>query len=202
MKMKQFFWLLLCVISTVSCAQKTPLKGETAYQRKLNADFKDATKSPLSQKDRKTFEGLEFFKFDSTYIVTANFKRTPNEKTFKMKTTTNRAPLYVKYGELTFSLKGLDHKLNLYQNIELKEDTEKDESMFLSFLDDTNGDGSYGGGRYINLKTPTGNTVIIDFNKAYNPYCAYNEKFSCPVVPRENYINVRVEAGVKDYNKH
>lgn len=201
--MRIIFCLILLCISTLSCAQeKLPLLGKTEYQREMNAKFKDASKSPLTEKDRKTFRALDFFKFDSSYVVTAIFKRTPNEKTFKMKTTTNRRPIYTKYGELTFNLLGKEHKLNIYQNVEMVKQTGKDDSLFLPFLDDTNSDGSYGGGRYINAAAPEGDTMLIDFNKAYNPYCAYNSGYSCPVVPRENYLSVRVEAGVKDYGKH
>ena len=74
--------------------------------------------------------------------------------------------------------------------------------LFLPFLDETNGLESYGGGRYINVRIPEGDTMIIDFNKSYNPFCAYNDKYSCPIVPRENYLKTRIEAGVKGFAKH
>nr|WP_241678390.1 DUF1684 domain-containing protein [Algibacter amylolyticus] len=177
------------------------MQGETEFQKELNAEYKDASKSPLKDKDRKNFKGLDFFKFDSTYVVTANFKRTPNEKTFKMKTTTDHRPIYVKYGELSFSLKGEAFKLNIYQNQGLIETEGFEDYLFLPFLDETNGLESYGGGRYLDARIPKGNTMQIDFNKAYNPYCAYNDKYSCPIVPRKNYLKTRVEAGVKAFNK-
>jgi len=199
--MKNIF-LLVFFISILSCAQKKePLLGDTEFQRTLNAEYKDATKSPLKDNDRKHFKGLDFFKFDSAYIVTAQFKRTPNEKPFRMKTTTSRLPVYVKYGELTFQLKGTDFRLNIYQNQGLIETEGYEDYLFLPFLDETNGLETYGGGRYIEARIPQGDTVIIDFNKAYNPYCAYNDKYSCPIVPRENYLKTRVEAGVKTYKK-
>ena len=195
--------MLLLLISTFSCAQeKRPILGETEFQREMNADYKDATKSPLKDSDRKHFRGLDFFKFDSTFVVKANFKRTPNEKTFKMKTTTNRRPDYVKYGELTFDLKGKSMSLNIYQNLGLIEKEGYEDYLFLPFLDETNGLESYGGGRYIDARIPESNTIIIDFNKAYNPYCAYNDKYSCPIVPRKNYLKTRIEAGVKAFEKH
>ena len=200
--MKHFVILFLLVF-TVSCAQeKRPVKGETAFQRELNADFKDATKSPLKDKDRKNFNGLDFFKFDSMYVVKAQFKRTPHEKPFKMKTTTDRLPVYVKYGELEFQIKGENYKLNIYQNQGLIEDEGYEDYLFLPFLDETNGLESYGGGRYIDARIPDGDTMIIDFNSSYNPYCAYNDKYSCPIVPRENYLKTRIEAGVKAFEKH
>mgnify|MGYP000324294413 CR=1 FL=1 len=194
--------IVFLLVSTMSCAQdKRPILGETEFQRKMNADYKDASKSPLKEKDRKIFKGLDFFKFDSTYVVTANFKRTPNEKVFKMKTTTDREPEYVKYGELNFNLKGKNFTLNIYQNQGLMKTKGYKDYLFLPFLDETSGLESYGGGRYIDARLPEGNTMIIDFNKAYNPYCAYNDKYSCPIVPRRNYLKTRVEAGVKVFEK-
>jgi len=196
--MKKVIFLLI-ILTAFNCGEKKSLQGETDWQKGMNANFKDATKSPLKNKDRKTFEGLDFFPFDSTYIVTATFKSTPNEKPFKMKTSTSRLPEYKKHGELNFELQGETFKLNIYQSLELED--EKD-NLFLSFLDNTNSDTSYGGGRYIDVKSLEGDTIIIDFNKAYNPYCAYNEKYSCPIVPRENYLPIAVKAGVKDFRKH
>lgn len=201
--MQQFFKFLFIVGFLVSCAQdKTPVLGETEWQKKMNTSFKDASKSPLKEKDLKKFEGLEFFPFDSAYVVVAELNRTPDEKPFKMKTTTDRLPEYVKYGEVTFQLKGGTYQLNIYQNLDLMDEESYEDYLFLPFLDDTNGEESYGGGRYVESRIPKGNTLTIDFNEAYNPYCAYNEKYSCPIVPRENYIPVKVEAGVKVFKKH
>lgn len=200
--MKYIFTLFL-LVSTLSCAQeKRPIAGETEFQKKMNADFKDATKSPLKDKDRKKFKGLDFFKFDSTYVVKADFVRTPEERVFKMKTTTDRLPEYVKYGYLTFELEGQTHQLNVYQNQNLINKPGFENYLFLPFLDNTNGETSYGGGRYIEMRIPEGDAVIIDFNTAYNPYCAYNEKYSCPIVPRENYLDLDIRAGVKAFKKH
>lgn len=201
--MNKIVIFLFCAQLILGCTkEKRVLKGDTAFQRELNAQFKDVTESPLKKKDRKTFEGLEFFQFDSLYVVKARFIRTPNEKPFKMKTTTDRLPEYLKYGELVFQLKGKQFKLNIYQNQSLVDVEGSEDYLFLPFLDETNGLESYGGGRYIDAKIPRNDTMIIDFNKAYNPYCAYNDKYSCPLVPRENYLKVRIEAGVKVFKKH
>lgn len=195
--------LLIVLSSVLNCAQnKRPVKGETEFQKKINAEYKDATTSPLIKSDRKHFESLDFFKFDSAYVVKAIFKRTPEEKPFEMKTTTDRLPLYMKYGELSFDLKGEVFYLNIYQDQNLKEDEGYEDYLFLPFLDETNGLESYGGGRYIDARIPEGKTMIIDFNTAYNPYCAYNNKYSCPLVPRENYLKTRIEAGVKAFVKY
>lgn len=201
--MRILFLLFVISISTLSCAQdKRPLKGDTEFQKALNAEYKDASTSPLKNKDRKDFEGLEFFRFDSTYVVEANLERTPNSKWFNMKTTTSRLSKERVYGVLTFELKGKQYRLNVYQGQDTMQQDGLENYLFLPFLDETNGEETYGGGRYIDARIPEGNTMEIDFNQAYNPYCAYNEKFSCPVVPRQNYLRTRIEAGVKAFNKH
>ncbi len=202
--LKKTYILPIIILGVLmSCAQeKRPVRGETEFQRKINAEYKDVTTSPLKKQDRKHFEGLDFFRFDSTYIVKAHFKRTPEEQPFEMKTTTDRLPLYLKYGELTFRLKEQEFRLNIYQNQNLMHEEGYEDYLFLPFLDETNGLDSYGGGRYIDARIPKGNTMLIDFNSAYNPYCAYNDKYSCPIVPRENYLKLRIEAGVKAFKKH
>jgi hypothetical protein len=200
--MKTLVSFFFGLIFLVSCAQdKKAVMGDTEFQREINAEYKDASKSPLKEKDLKKFKGLDFFKFDSTYVVTARFVRAMGEQPFKMKTTTERLPEYVKYGELVFDLKGKEFKLNIYQNQDLTKKEGYEDYLFLPFIDDTNGEESYGGGRYIDMRIPEGNTVIIDFNSAYNPYCVYNEKYSCPIVPRENYLDTEVRAGVKVFKK-
>ncbi len=80
--------------------------------------------------------------------------------------------------------------------------TDFENYLFLPFTDLTNGNGTYGGGRYIDLEIPKGDTMVIDFNKSYNPYCAYNGKYSCPIPPKENDLNIAIKAGVKNYSKH
>ena len=198
--MKHLLTVLL-FIATMSCAQeKTPIAGDTEFQRKINAEYKDATKSPLKNKDRKDFKGLDFFKFDSTFVVKASLERTPDSKWFKMQTTTSRVSDERIYGVLTFELKGQTHQLNIYQGKDLMSTEGFEDYLFLPFLDNTNGESTYGGGRYIDMKIPNANTVEIDFNRAYNPYCAYNEKYSCPIVPRENYLDIEVRAGVKKFH--
>lgn len=199
--MKNLFLLFILVLS-ISCAQeKTVLSGETKWQKKMNADFKDASKSPLKDKDRKTFTGLDFFKFDSTFVVEAILKRTPDSKWFNMKTTDDRLSKERIYGVLSFKLKDKKYELNVYQGEELMKTEGFTDYLFLPFLDDTNGTSTYGGGRYIDLRIPHGDVIELDFNKAYNPYCAYDEKYSCPIVPRVNYLDIEVVAGVKAFKK-
>lgn len=201
--MKSILSVLFVVICVLGCGEgKKPLKGETTFQRELNAEFKDASKSPLKKKDLKTFEGLDFFKFDANYVVKARLERTPNSEWFNMRTTTSRVSKERIYGVLHFELKGDVYQLNVFQGAETMQEEGMEDYLFLPFLDETNGIETYGGGRYIDLRIPKGDTLEIDFNTAYNPFCAYNEVYSCPIVPRENYLKTRVEAGVKAFGKH
>ena len=195
------YWsLLLLLVIALSCSQKkNPLPGETSFQKKMNSDFKDASKSPLTEKDLKAFKGLDFFPFDSIYVVTGKLQRTPNSEWFKMKTNTERLSLERVYGVLSFELKGKPYRLKVYQGQENMQQEGFEDYLFLPFLDDTNGSATYGGGRYIDLRIPEDSVLTLDFNTAYSPYCAYNEKFSCPIVPRENYLDLEVRAGVKSF---
>lgn len=181
--------------------KKQPVLGETEWQRQQNTNFKDASKSPLTDKDLKNFRALEFFPVDSGYVVKAHLKRTPDTPFFKMKTTTERLSEERIYGILIFELKGSTFQLNVYQGKDNLEDPEYADYLFLPFLDLTNGETSYGGGRYLDLRIPKGDSITIDFNKAYNPLCVYNKKYSCPIVPRDNFLDIEVKAGMKNYKK-
>jgi hypothetical protein len=171
------------------------------YQKEQNESFKDPDSSPLPDKYRKDFEGLDFFEPDTNYIVKAHFVRTPDAEPFLMPSTTDRQTQEVVYGIAHFKLNGTEHQLEVYQSLDLMDDEEYEDYLFLPFLDNTNGEETYGGGRYIDLTIPEGDTLVIDFNKAYNPYCVYNKKYSCPLVPRQNYLRTKVRAGVKNFNK-
>lgn len=171
------------------------------FQNELNKKFKDEEESPLIGKDRKKFKGLNFFPIDTSYRVKATFIRTANELPFLMPTTTSRKSKEVKYGEIHFKINGKELSLNVYQNVNLKLTEEYKNYLFLPYSDLTNGDETYGGGRYIDLSIPESDSIIVDFNKSYNPYCAYNPNYSCPIVPGENMLDTEILAGVKAFKK-
>lgn len=188
------------LFSTIIIAQGQGLISESeAAQTELNEEFTNPETSILEVKDFKNFKGLDFFPLNSKYIVEARFIRTPDEKPFLMPTSTDRLPEYVKYGEAHFNIDGKTFVLNLFKSVQPYDEPGYEDYLFLPFTDLTSGDGSYGGGRYLDLRIPKGDTLIIDFNKAYNPYCAYNHRYSCPIPPKENDLSIRVEAGVRDY---
>ena len=169
-------------------------------QEQLNKEYATVGESPLMDEDLAVFKGLNFFPINSKFAVEATFVRTENEKIFKMKTSTARLPEYVKYGEFHFTIDNVVYKLNVYQNIDLTKKEGYEDYLFLPFSDLTCGKESYIGGRYIDMRIPKSETIIIDFNTAYNPYCAYNQKYSCPIVPFENDLSIEIRAGVKKFH--
>jgi uncharacterized protein (DUF1684 family) len=195
--MKNIILFLFCSVFTF--AQKDVATAKN-FQAELNKSFADSLKSPLTKEDLKQFKGLDFYPIDEKYIVKATFIRTKKEKPFGMKTTTSRTPLYKKYGELYFLIDGKKLKLNVYQNVDLIKKPGYEDYLFLPFSDLTCGKESYIGGRYVDMKIQKGKTWTIDFNKAYNPYCAYNYEYSCPIVPLENDLDVEINAGVKKFH--
>lgn len=200
--MKNVLNLLFLLVSTALLAQKSfDKEAVIAFQKELNTEYADSVKSPLLKKDLKTFKALDFYPINEKFFVNAKFVRTPDEKPFEMPTTTSRKPMYVKYGEAHFSIDGKKFKVNLYQSLDLKKIEEYKDALFLPFTDLTSGVDSYGGGKYIDLKIPEGTTITIDFNRAYNPYCAYNHKYSCPIPPQENDLAIEIKAGVKKFKK-
>jgi uncharacterized protein (DUF1684 family) len=200
--------LFLCTISLLffySCSsKKRPILGESKYQIALNSVFKDASISPLKKKDLKNFNGLAFFPIDSSFIVKATFTKKENATSFVMKTTTDRIALYKEYGVVNFLLKGKNYEMTIYQSDEDSQNEKRKNRLFLPFTDATSGNESYGGGRYMDLMTTDideDQTIEINFNNTYNPYCVYNEKYSCPLTPRKNHVDTEITAGIKDFKK-
>ena len=202
----KYFLIVAFLSLIISCnsQDKRPLIGETVYQQKLNAVFKDASKSPLKNKDLKSFKGLNFFPVDSSYIITASIEKTPDTPFFGMATNTDEKSYYRKFGMLTFTLKGEKMQLTLYESLEESENPVFEDYLFLPFTDETSGNDSYGGGRYMDVfksNINTNGTLKLNFNNTYNPYCAYNDDYSCPLTPRDNHLSMEILAGVKDFKK-
>lgn len=211
--MKYIYFILMCLV--IGCKEKRyhdtkerPNSRESsgtvqeilAFQKELDQEYRDPETSPLPDRYRKDFEGLDFFAPDTSFRVMAKLVRTPEALPFMMPTTTDRKSKEVIYGIAHFTLKGKAYKLEIYQNQELMLQEKYRDYLFLPFLDATNGTESYSGGRYIDLSIPENDILVIDFNRAYNPYCAYNKKYSCPLVPKVNTLGLKVTAGVKAFH--
>tara|TARA_B100001173_G_scaffold293797_1_gene287185 strand:- start:643 stop:1245 length:603 start_codon:yes stop_codon:yes gene_type:complete len=197
-------FLFIVIIFSFSCREEKRYQDVnlTEYQRQVNNYFKDASVSPLKPKDLKNFQGLDFFEFDSIYVVKAKIEETKESLPFKMKTTTDIPADVRKYADLFFQITDKEFELSVYENLEYEGVEGYENYLFLPFLDETNENETYGGGRYLDLFLNGTDSIIIDFNKAYNPKCVYDQNFSCPIVPRKNFLNTRIEAGVKNFIKN
>lgn len=188
--------ILLLGLSQSLFAQNEYRTSLIEYQHELNEEYKNPKESPLSPAERKAFTGHHFFPIDEKYHVIAKFEKLPVASIYQMKTTANSIKDYDVYGIATFILDGKEYQLNIYQSHQLRTQEKYKDHLFLPFTDQTNGADTYGGGRYIDLKIPSGDTIELDFNKAYNPYCAYATGYACPIPPKENDLPLAVKAGV------
>ena len=198
------FLLTFVIIMLASCATKVANSAATDEIREflaaLNALYNNADTSPLRGKYFENFTVHPFFPIDLKYRVAANFEKISDANPFEMPTSSGKTKTYKPYARATFTIDGKSYSLVIYQSEYLKTQEEYRNHLFLPFYDLTNGDETYGGGRYIDLEIPESSKIIIDFNQAYQPYCAYNlYDYSCPIVPTENRLDTKIMAGVK-YN--
>lgn len=179
-------------------------ESEEDYQERIAEErqrterfMKASPESPFAP-DSVEFTSLTYYPPNLTYRVRARLEPIKDKKLLVLPTTTGEEEKYIRYGYATFQLGGQPQRLLVLEPFE------QPAPLFVAFADDTSGDTTYGGGRYLNVEKPgrTGQkTIELDFNQAYNPYCAYNGTFSCPLPPPENLLTVAVEAGEK-YKSH
>lgn len=196
-----FFLAFTFLMSCNSIDNQAYINEVKGWQDTLNIEFSNKSTSPLDSVGFINFSGLDFYPINIKMKIDASFERTPLEQPFLMKTTTDRLPIYVKFGIAKFIINGIECKLNVYQNQELIKKPGFEDYLFIPFMDKTTGEESYSGGRYLDLRIPKSDKIVIDFNRAYNPYCAYNHKYSCPIPPFENNLSIEILAGVKNYVK-
>ena len=190
------FWFLFlagCASDNVRSDYAAEIWSERAEKHKL---FSKKGASPLSEAERKNFISLNYYEPDSLYRFEATVNLFDSLELISMATSSGKIRPYHKIAILTFSLVGESHQLIAYRSAEKPE-----EDWFIPFKDFTNGEATYGGGRYLDLNPERilDKPVVLDFNKAYNPYCHYSEGFSCPIPPKENELPVAIEAGEKRY---
>lgn len=193
--MQKYIWILCCVIGLSAQAQTYKAKIDQ-HRQKYMADFISDQHSPLKETD---LVFLDFFNADNTYEVAAKVTLLSNQKIFKMPTYDGTSKEFIRYAQLDFMLQGQPVKLTCYKSIALAINPAYKNLLFLPFTDLTNGKSTYGGGRYIDLDLTTihDGKIVIDFNKAYNPYCAYSDGYRCPIPPQENNIELEILAGEK-----
>ncbi len=158
--------------------------------------FKTSKQSPLKEMQKKAFEQLEYFPIDETYKVEANLERISEQEALRLPLSDGNEEIYIKYAWAKFTLKGTPQKLLLLKK------SRQDPRLFLIFTDATSANATYAGGRYIDIPHKRSESKItIDFNEAYNPYCAYNADYACPLPLAENDVKIEINAGEKNYKK-
>jgi uncharacterized protein (DUF1684 family) len=166
-----------------------------AFREKRDKFFKDDSHSPLKEADRKTFKGLPYYPIDLKYAMVGPIERYPVEPKplyVNLRTSKGNERKYVKYGRFKFKWMGKEYALQIYRPLGGGE-------LFLPFKDKTSETETHPNGRYLSIESMSGGKVLIDFNRAYNPFCEFNEKYTCPFAPEENRLDIPIRAGEKRF---
>ena len=151
--------------------------------------------SPFVRSGRHDFHGLVYFEPDPAFRFEAKLARYPTESSVMMTASTGVRQLFNREGRFDLVLAGQPLRLQAYQSAE-----REDRNLFIPFKDATSGKETYGAGRYLDMKVEHDDNYLVDFNYAYNPYCAYAETYVCPLPPVENWLRVAIRAGEKNYH--
>ncbi|MFN8842073.1 MAG: DUF1684 domain-containing protein [Chryseotalea sp.] len=204
MKTKNIILILISVIALViilytlnSDSTSEGYASAIEKERKEKDDFmRNSSESPFAD-SVSSFTGLHYFPPDEKYRVVAQLKPIENKKTIQLGTSDGLQKTYLEYALAEFSI---DNKKCSLLIVEMMDMGPFRGTLFLAFADATSANETYGAGRYLDIKKVPGSTSItLDFNKAYNPYCAYNDSFSCPFPPQQNILDVAIVAGEKRY---
>lgn len=196
MKKLSFLFLILSLFLNAQ-TEKENIASIKKFQKELNTEYLNPKETPLRGDNLKNFKQHPFFPINLKYRVTAKFVKTENPVPFELPTSSGKFKQYQEYGKATFELDGKSLTLTLYQSLDLMKMEKYKDHLFLPFRDETNEKETYGGGKYMDLKIPSGKEIVLDFNQSYQPFCAYNAfDYNCPIVPEENKLPIRIEAGV------
>ena len=196
MKKLSFLFLILSLFLNAQ-TEKENIASIKKFQKELNTEYLNPKETPLRGDNLKNFKKHPFFPINLKYRVTAKFVKTENPVPFELPTSSRKFKQYQEYGKATFELDGKSFTLTLYQSLDLMKMEKYKDHLFLPFRDETNEKETYGGGKYMDLKIPSGKEIVLDFNQSYQPFCAYNAfDYNCPIVPEENKLPIRIEAGV------
>lgn len=162
-------------------------------RREKDQFFRTSPHSPLTPEQQRSFEGLKYFPENPGLDLTVGVEEFPEKEKIQMQTTTGDVQTYQRFGRFRFEVGGEEAELTIYYN---------QNGYFIPFVDSLAGKETYGAGRYLEPEPLPGGRFEIDFNRAYNPYCAYNEAWSCPITPFENRLKVPIRAGEKAFEGH
>lgn len=204
MRPKNIF-VILFVIAVIIILYSTLSgnKSQEEYNQQIQTDREDkdrfmktSAESPFASQP-ETFEGLKYFPPDEKYRVIAKLIPAEEKKVQVLSTNDGKEQSYLEYAYAEFDL---DNRKNRLLILEVMETGTNRGSLFLAFGDKTSANETYGAGRYLDIKkVPGASTIELDFNKAYNPYCAYTDRYSCPFPPKENLLDISILAGEKTY---
>lgn len=161
------------------------------FRHEKDMFFKSHPQSPLTRAQRQSFDALTYYEPNPTLNLEIEVPEYEEKETIMMQTTTGTVQEFLRWGQVSFEVNGEMAKLTLYYS-------KRTGHFFLPFMDATNQGETYSGGRYLDPVSIEGNRFHIDFNLAYAPYCAYNDNYTCPIPPKENRLDVRIEAGEKN----
>ena len=199
MKFNKWLLFLIPVIALLayySIPTTKPVDETGADVAKIRSDkdenFRNSDESPI--KDKASFKGLNYYSFNKDYIIDFALEKAEKTETVDIKMTDGTTEKLILFGKIKGEFKDFTIALTIYQR--------ENGDFFLPFKDKTAPTETYGGGRYLDLplKNAKNNQLRVDFNLAYNPFCAYNEDFACPIPPAENTLPTRIEAGEKLFN--
>ncbi len=161
--------------------------------------FRKGDTSPLSEEDRPLFRGLNYYPANPALRFRVKLNRYPAPRRIRLATNTGEVRNALRYGYFDFEIEGTTYRLQAYR---MEEDQVRDgPSLFIPFRDATSGSETYAAGRYLELAENTTGIYDLDFNRAYNPYCAYRTDYSCPLPPAENILTATIRAGERTYRR-
>ena len=201
-----FIALSSCLILPVFSVFSQDLYEESILEERAEKDksMRSRKNSPLQKGDRKHFDHLSYYPVDETWRWAVEYDKLSGKDTVDFATSSGRVKRFVRHARLRFSKNGEDYSFYAYKRAYPEGYVPRHAPyLFIPFTDLTTGEETYGGGRYIDIEVPEDDatSVILDFNQCYNPYCAYGDGFSCPIPPKDNFLDLKIEAGEKDY-KH
>ena len=158
------------------------------FRKEKDEFFGRHPQSPLTSEQRSGFSGLNYFPENDSLHLEVKVEHLNDTQPIQMQTTTGGTQVYVRFGRFKFEVDGQETELTIYKS---------DNGYFLPFVDSLAGKETYPAGRYLEPDELPGGRFLVDFNIAYNPYCAYNEMWSCPITPAENRVKVPIRAGEK-----
>ncbi len=168
--------------------EESPLDFYTEFRREKDAFFARDAHSPLTREQKRSFQGLTYFPPSAEFRFELEIEEFPQKAVILMQTTTGDVQEYERFGRFHFTVRGQPIELTLFRG---------EAGFFLPFVDGLAGVETYPAGRYLEPEPLGGRRFLLDFNLAYNPYCAYNERWSCPLTPPENHLKAPIPAGEK-----